>query len=194
MYTRKKMIMLVYLDDSFLSQHNENTGVLIDLDCEDSKDNLAHFLNILAGLEFIFLNRVNKNKHQLENPHALFPFEQVCLYVTLDPDHTFSVDINTSKKLNQIASHRFNNPDITHFSSDHLSEEITTLTASTELESEKDIFTLAPDQKIYLVDLNQVYINRNDQRQDCIKRTRQLLTPGTKSGMSALIKARILSD
>lgn len=186
--------MLVYLDDLFLNQHNENTGVLIDLDCEDSKDNLTHLLNILAGLEFIFLNRVNRNKHRLENPHALFPFEQICLYVTLDPDHTFPIDINTSNKLNHIASHRFNNPDITHFSSDHLSEEITTLTASTELESEKDILALAPDQKIYLVDLNQVYINRNDQRQVCIKQARQILTPETKSGMSALIKARILPD
>lgn len=186
--------MLVYLEDSFLSQHNENTGVLINLDCKDSKDNLNRFLNILAGLEFIFLNRVNRNKHQLENPHALFPFEQVCLYVILNPDHTFSIDINTSNKLNQIASHRFNNPDITHFSLDHLSEEITTLTASTELESEKDILALAPDQKIYLVDLNQVYINRNDQRQACIKQARQILTPEAKSGMSALIKARILPD
>lgn len=186
--------MLVYLNDLFLSQHNENTGVLIDLDCEDSKDNLTHFLNILAGLEFIFLNRVNRNKHQLENSHALFPFEQVCLYTTLDHDHTFSIDINTSNKLNQIARHRFNNPDISHFSPDHLSEEITTLTASTELESEKDIYTLAPDQKIYLVDLNQVYINRSNQRQSYIEQARQILTPDTKSGMSALIKARILPD
>ena len=194
MYTRKEITMFVYLDDSFLSQHNENTGVLIDLDCEDSKDNLAHFLNILAGLEFIFLNMVNRNKHQLENPHALFPFEQVCLYVTLDPDHMFSIDINTSNKLNQIASHRFNNPDVTHFSLDHLSEEITTLTASTELESEKDIFTLAPNQKIYLVDLNQVYINRNDQRQVYIKQLSQIITSEAKSGMSALIKARIIPD
>lgn len=194
MHIRKEMIMLVYLDDSFLSQHNENTGVLINLDCKDNKDNLAHFLNILAGLEFIFLNRVNRNKNQLENPHALFPFEQICLYATLDPDHTFPIDINTSDKLNHIASHRFNNPDIMHFSPDHLSEEITTLTASTELESEKDICTLAPNQKIYLVDLNQVYINRNDQRQVCIKQLSQIITPDTKSGMSALIKARILPD
>lgn len=189
--------MLVYLDDSFLNKDNEDnetTGVLINLDCKDNKDNLNHFLNILAGLEFIFLNRVNRNKYRLENPHALFPFEQICLYATLDPNHTFSIDINTSNKLNQIASHRFNNPDITHFSPDHLSEEITTLIASTELESEKDIFTLAPDQKIYLVDLNQVYINRNDQRQSYIKQARQILTPGAKSGMSALIKARILPD
>lgn len=189
--------MLVYLDDSFLNQNNrgnETTGVLINLDCKDSKDNLNRFVNIFAGLEFIFLNWVNKNKHRLENPHALFPFEQVCLYATLDPDHTFPIDINTSDKLNHIASHRFSNPDITHFAPDHLSEECTTLTVSTELESEKDILALAPDQKIYLVDLNQVYINRNDQRQACIKQARQILTPEAKSGMTALIKARIITD
>lgn len=189
--------MLVYLDDSFLNQNNrgnETTGVLINLDCKDSKDNLNRFLNIFAGLEFIFLNWVNRNKHRLENPHALFPFEQICLYVTLDSDHTFPIDINTSNKLNQIANHRFNTPDISHFSSDHLSDEITTLTASTELDSEKDIFTLAPDQKIYLVDLNQVYINRNKQRQTYVKQTRQILTPFAKSGMSTLIKARIIPD
>lgn len=186
--------MLVYLDDLFLNQNNESIGVLIRLDCKDTKDNLTHFLNILAGLELIFLNRVNRNKHRLENPHALFPFEQVCLYVALDPDHTFPVDVVSSEKLNQIASHRLNNPDISHFSSDHLSDEITILTASTELDSEKDIYTLAPDQKIYLIDLNQVYINRNKQRQTYVKQTRQILTPFAKSGMTALIKARILPD
>lgn len=186
--------MLVYLNDSFLDQHNENCGVLINIDCADTKENLTHFLNILAGLQFIFLNRVNRNKHRLENPHTLFPFEQVCLYAALDPDHTFPVDIVSSEKFNQVASHRFNNPDISHFSPDHLSDEITTLTASTELDSEKDIYTLTPDQKIYLVDLNQAYINRNDQRQTYVKQTRQILTPFAKSGVTALIKARILPD
>lgn len=174
--------MDIYINDSNLDQSIKDYGAMLVVEQEDKISNLKSFIDTLAGLQFVFEEKVSKDGRSMLNKKCLLPLEQASLYSTLNIRNARKLTGINYDFVNKTMLKMFTNKDVMDFFAPELESEYSMLSATIDV---------APT---YLVDLHKAYIKRASDKETYINKVLPLFTDKTDRLFSNLLESRLVTD